>query len=58
MQSESWLDWHGCKLMDLPQLPIDRPTDAHKASDAAFFRNFATGFVTRAPQLYDGLKCQ
>ena len=47
VQSETWLDWHGCKLMDLPQLPIATPADRHVVSDAALFRSFATGYVTR-----------
>ena len=35
--------------MDIPQLPIDTPTDRQKMSDAAFFRSHATGFITSAP---------
>ena len=51
LQSGSWVNWHGCKLMDLPLLPADAfdPSDMKPTSDAAYFRNYATGFVKRAP---------
>ena len=50
LQSGSWVNWHGCKLMDVPLLPADSfdPSDMTPTSDAAYFRNFATGYVKRA----------
>ncbi len=51
LQSRSWVNWHGCKLMDVPLLPADAPdpADMKPTSDAAFFRNYATGYTKSAP---------
>ena len=50
LQSGSWVNWHGCKLLDIPLLPADAfdPADMKPTSDAAYFRSFATGFIKRA----------
>ena len=50
LQSGSWVNWHGCKLLEVPLLPADAfdPANMNATSDAAYFRSFATGYVKRA----------
>lgn len=49
MQSEAWVAWHGCSLLDIPVLPMAPPDAARPAqtSDAASFRSFAAGYLKR-----------
>ncbi len=51
LQSGSWVNWHGCKLMDVPLLPADAfdPADMKTTSDAAYYRNYATGYIKSVP---------
>ncbi len=51
MQSEAWVAWHGCSLLDIPVLPMAPPDAARPAqtSDPASFRSFAAGYLKREP---------
>jgi hypothetical protein len=50
MQSETWVPWHGCKLLALPILPVapPDPSDMDNQHEASRFRSFAVGYIKRA----------
>ena len=49
MQSDTWVAWHGCKLMVLPVLPVAPPDpgDMENTHEASRFRSFAAGYLKR-----------